>query len=223
MGLPLVGVPVLASFLGVERAVVLMALPTFVTNGWLLWEHRASRRESRDLGLLLPVGAVGAVIGTLLLRVTAERWLSLALALLIVAYLALRLARPTFGLSARATRFASPVVGLAGGVLQGTTGVSGPLIVTYLHAFRLPHPAFVFSITAVFQLYALVQMVTFLSVGLYTPVRALESVLALVPVLALFPLGLTLARRLPSRYLQGGVLGLLGVMAVKLLLDAIAG
>lgn len=223
VGLPLVGVPVLASFLGVEHAVVLMALPTVVTNGWLLWEHRGMRGHTRHLPLMLVLGMAGAVIGTVLLRVAAERWLAATLALLILAYLGVRLARPRAALPRRATRVLSPPVGLAGGVLQGLTGVSGPLIITYFHAFQLAHGAFVFSIAAVFQLYSVAQIATFVGVGLYTPTRVVESVVALVPVVALFPVGIRLARRLAPRHLDRAVLALLLIMAVKLGYDAVVG
>lgn len=222
VGLPLVGVPVIASFLGVERAVVLMALPTFITNCWLLWEHRRSRSEARELPAMLLLGVIGAVAGTLLLRATANRWLALVLGLLIIAYLALRLARPTLRFSPHVTRMMSPVVGFAGGLLQGSTGVSGPLIASYFHGFGLRHSVFVFSVTAMFQLYALVQMATFAQVGLYTMPRLIESVLALLPSLALLPLGIRLARRLPSHHLDRAVLVLLASMALKLLYDSVS-
>jgi len=40
MGLPPIPTPVMAAFLGVEHAVVVIAGPAQLTNTWLLWEHR---------------------------------------------------------------------------------------------------------------------------------------------------------------------------------------
>jgi hypothetical protein len=55
-GLPTIAIPVMAGFLGVERAVVVMAIPTVVTNSWLLWEHRHHASGARDLPLMLGCG-----------------------------------------------------------------------------------------------------------------------------------------------------------------------
>ena len=62
-GLPTIAIPVMAGFLGVERAVVVMAIPTVVTNSWLLWEHRHHASGARDLPLMLGCGVLGAVAG----------------------------------------------------------------------------------------------------------------------------------------------------------------
>ncbi|MGH8881913.1 MAG: hypothetical protein ACRD0P_31950, partial [Stackebrandtia sp.] len=47
-GLPQIAIPVMAVFLGVERSVVVMAIPGVVANGWLVWSHRTEARLTRD-------------------------------------------------------------------------------------------------------------------------------------------------------------------------------
>ena len=67
-GLPQTAIPVMAIFLGVERAVVVMAGPGIGSNAWLMWTHRGNLSRTRDLPLLIGTGLVGAIGGTWLLK-----------------------------------------------------------------------------------------------------------------------------------------------------------
>jgi uncharacterized membrane protein YfcA len=222
-GLPQIAIPVMAVFLGVEHAVVVMAIPGVVANGWLVWSHRAEARHTRDLPAMLAAGVVGAVVGTMLLESLDGRILSGVLAAVIVGYIVIALVHPGFTIPARVTRFASPPVGLAAGGLQGATGISGPLLTTYLHGFGLPPRAYVFALSTLFFVFSTVQAITLAGVGLYTPTRVLESLLALVPILVALPLGSRAARRLSRETFQRVILVLLAASVVSLLHDTFAG
>jgi uncharacterized membrane protein YfcA len=220
-GLPQVAIPVMATFLGVEAAVVIMAIPGIVTNTWLLWTYRDHFGGTRDLPAILATGTVGAILGTVLLDTLAEDLLAFVVAGVVCLYAVVFFTHPEFGLSARVTRYSAPPVGLASGVLQGATGMSGPLIATYLHSYRLPKEAYVVSITTVFQVFAIVQSITLLSVGLYSAERLVVSLLALIPTMLVLPFGARFAGRLSRRTFDLTVLGLLIAAAVKLVYDAL--
>jgi uncharacterized membrane protein YfcA len=220
-GLPQVAIPVMASFLGVEAAVVIMAIPGIVTNTWLMWTYRMYYSDTRDLPLLLTTGIVGAILGTVLLDTLDEDMLSFVLAGMVALYALVFFAHPDLTLSRGVTRYASPPVGLAAGLLQGATGMSGTLIATYLHGYRLHKEVFVVSITTMFQVFAVVQAVTLVAVGLYTTERLVLSVLSLIPILAALWLGSLFTARLSRRTFDLIVLGLLIAAAVKLLYDAL--
>jgi uncharacterized membrane protein YfcA len=220
-GLPPIAIPVMATFIGVEAAVVIMAIPGIVTNTWLIWTHRTNFRRTRDLGVLLATGMVGAVVGTFLLQTLDEDILSLTLAAMIAVYALVYLVHPDLRLPARVTRFTSPPVGLAAGLLQGATGISGPLMSTYLHGYRLDKEVYVLTITTVFQVYALVQAVTLAAVGLYTGNRLALSLLALLPIMAILPLGARLTGRLSRRTFDYMVLSLLVASGLKLVYDGL--
>ncbi len=222
-GLPQIAIPVMAVFLGVEHAVVVMTIPGVIANGWLVWTHRHEAGETHDLPGMLVAGTVGAVVGTLLLSSLDGRWLSAALALVITAYIALALARPGFTIPARVTRLGSPPVGLVAGGLQGATGISGPLLTTWLHGFGLKPRAFVFAISTLFFVFAVVQAVTLAGVGLYTTERVVQSLLALVPIVFALPLGSAAARRLSPQTFQRVVLVLLAGSVVSLVHDTVTG
>ncbi len=222
-GLPQIAIPVMATFLGVERAVVVMAIPGVASNAWLVWSNRDAFELTRDLPSQLVTGTFGAVAGTVLLKEAPADILSAVLALLILAYVAIVVLHPGFSLSRRFTRIASPPVGLVAGGLQGVTGVSGPLVSTYLHGFSLPPHAYILSITVVFIVFSIVQTVTLFGIGLYTPDRVGESLLALIPIAMLLPLGSRLSRRVSVETFKRLILALLVVTAAKLLYDAFVG
>lgn len=222
-GLPQIAIPVMAAFLGVERSVVVMAIPGVVANGWLVWTHRAEAAQTRDLPVMIAGGAVGSVIGTLALKGLDGRVLSAALAAIIVVYVVLSLARPGFHFPPKVTRIASPPVGVAAGGLQGATGISGPLLSTYLHGFGLRPRAYVFALSTLFFGFALVQTIALLVVGLYTGSRLAESFLALIPIAVALPLGAWAAGKVSVRTFNRAVLVLLLASAVALLHEALGG
>lgn len=222
-GLPQIAIPVIATFLGVERAVVIMAIPGVIANAWMVWSNREGLRSSRDLPSLLATGIVGSVIGTIALKTLDGRVLSVVLAVIIIGYVVVSTLRPDFTFSERLTRYASPPVGLVAGGLQGATGISGPLLSTYVHGFGLPPQGYVFSLSVLFIVFSIMQVVTLFGIGLYTPARIGESLLALVPIALLLPVGTRVARRWSARTFKRVILVLLVVTAGKLLVDAIGG
>jgi uncharacterized membrane protein YfcA len=222
-GLPQIAIPVMAAFLGVERSVVVMAIPGVVANGWLVLSHRAEAKETRDLPVMMAGGAVGSVIGTLALKGLDGRILSAVLAGIIVVYVVLSLTRPGFHFPPKVTRIASPPVGLAAGGLQGATGISGPLLSTYLHGFGMRPRAYVFALATLFFGFALVQTIALFGVGLYTGNRLAESLLALVPIAIALPLGSWAAGKVSVRTFNRAVLVLLLASAVALVHEAVAG
>jgi len=220
-GLPQLAIPVMAAFVGVEPAVVVMAIPGVVANGWLVWTHREEAQHTRDLPVMLVGGAFGAVIGTLALDNADARVLSGILAAIIVGYVVLSFARPGFHLPPRVTRVASPPVGVAAGGLQGATGISGPLLSTYLHGFGLRPRAYVFALATLFFGFALVQTVSLVAVGLYTPNRLAQSLLALIPIAVALPLGTWAARKVSVATFNRVVLVLLLASAIALAHQAV--
>lgn len=222
-GLPQIAIPVMAVFLGVEHAVVVMAIPGVVANGLLVWSHRGEASATRHLPAMIGAGVVGAVVGTMLLKSLDGRVLSGVLALVVLGYIVLAVARPGFTLPEPVTRVGSGPVGLVAGGLQGATGISGPLLTTWLHGFGLPPRAYVLALSSLFFVFSTVQAVTLLGVGLYTPSRLLESLLALVPILLALPLGVRAARTLSPQTFQRVILVLLAISVVSLLRDTFAG
>jgi uncharacterized membrane protein YfcA len=221
-GLPQIAVPILAVFLGVEHAVIIMAIPGVVSNLWLLHQHRRSP-GSRGLHLrAMMVGAVvGAAVGTLLLKSLDTRVLSMVLALLIVGYVAVATSRPTFTIPSDVHRVTALPVGLLAGGLQGAAGISGPLLTTYMHGLRLRSNTYVYALNALFLVGSVTQTATFLAIGAYDRELLAQSVIALVPIAIGLPLGAWAHHRLSSAMFDKAVLVLLALLGVKLALGAL--
>ena len=114
LGLPAVAVPIMASFLGVEHAVMIMLLPTLTTNAWLTWKLRDCYTEVPELRRVIPMGIPGVAVGAAVLYLASDRSLATVLALWVFAYLLLRFLHPEFLLSAKARHWVAPPVGLEG-------------------------------------------------------------------------------------------------------------
>lgn len=222
-GLPLFGVPVIAPFLGVEHAVVVMIIPATVSNIWLMWEHRAERGGLGNPWPTLAAGFVGIVVGTWLLSSLDERTLALLLAGWIGFYLVSLLFEGGIRIPVRHRRIASPAVVMAGGVSQGATGIGGPIVIPYLSALHLTKGEQVFATTMIFTGFGTFQVIAVSGLGMFTAERVIEGVIALIPVLGTMAIAMPLARRIPKRAFDICVIVLLAAMGVKLAWQGIFG
>ena len=220
MGLPPIAIPVMAPIVGVEHAVVVMALPTVVTNTWQAWTNRRSWRDTRHLPALLATGTAGGIAGAWLLTALNEQVLAVTVAVLVLAYVVLQVLRPQARLPEQVGRYGSAPVGLVAGALQGATGLSGSVFATWLHALQLTRSAFVLSIALLFQVSALAQMAGLVAFERYTSRRVSDSLLACVLVMLVLPIGSRWADKLPRRRFDQMVLAVLVLSAVALVVDA---
>lgn len=216
-GTPVAAVPVIAAFFDVRLAVIVMAAPNLLANVrqvQIYWAHRLGQGFSLKFGLS---GAVGAVLGTLLLANLPGEALSIMLAVVVIAYIGLRLLRPDWQLSETTARRLVVPMGTAGGVMQGATGISAPVSVSFLNAMRLERSVFIPTVSIFFAAMAIFQVPALVVTGLLTRDLAILSAFAVIPMLAGLPLGDRLARRLSAAAFDRVLLVLLGVMAVRLL------
>jgi len=216
LGLPLVTIPILAAFLGVPHAIAIMMVPLVMTNVWQIWQFRAHGNGSGFLKGMLPAGIVGVGFGTWALTFLPATTLSLLLAVMVAIYIGLSLARPDMRISPEAGRRWSPLVGLAGGALQGATGIAAPITVTFIHAMRLARESFVFALSTMFFTFTLAQSAALTVAGILTPERFLQGWIALIPIALGMPLGDWAARRFSRRTFERAILVILAIMAARL-------
>lgn len=220
MGLPLVALPALTALLGLQHAIGIILIPILVTNGWQVWRFRAAVGEPglEFLPRFLVVGAAGIAVGTWALGALPERSLTFGLGLILLAYASLRIARPSFAVGPRLSQWLSAPMGLGAGALQGATGISAPLGVTYIHAMRLDRAAHVFAVSAMFLAFALVQLPAVAVAGIYEREWLFQGLAALAPVVAFMPLGEWLGRRFSRETFDRVILIFLAGMGIKLTL-----
>lgn len=209
MGYPLLAVPLITLAVGIEDAVVVVAAPNVFANVVLCLGARDGRDESRDLGRLVGFGLAGAVVGTYALVSVPEDPLLVVLALTIVGFIANFVRSPELRIGAHVSRRWSPAVGALAGVMQGAVGVSGPVVATWLHGYRLTKSAYVFSVTAIFGATGAVQLALLALAGKFSVDRLVVTSLAFIPVIAMIPIGTRLRHRLGGPAFERAVLAVL--------------
>lgn len=222
VGLPVLAIPILASFTSVEYAVAVIAIPAVLSNSWLMWRYRKRFAGMGPLlAPLLVAGGIGAVLGAWLLVSIDDTIMSLALAAFIVAYIGWYLWDRELRLPEDLARRISAPVGLVAGALQGATGISGPVLAAYFHSMRLTREVFIVAITTPFWLLGVVQVVAMAVFGVYSPDRIVAAAAACVPVVVILPLAMRVGDRMGGRTFQLAVLGILAVSAVRLVWSAL--
>ena len=218
MGLPLIAIPIASLFVDVDDAIVVIAFPNVLANAFLAGRERSSYAETRDLPTLAIAGVIGAVAGTLLLVNIPERPLVIAVIVAIVAYVVLFFAHPDLRVGPERSRRLAPAVGGVAGVFQGAVGISGPIVGSWIHSYRLPRSAHILSVTSLFFITGLAQLVVLISSGELSG-RVVATLLACIPVFAAIPIGTRLRNSVSVRGFDLAIVGMLSVSALALLLQ----
>lgn len=214
LGLPLVAIPIMAGFIGVERAVALMVVPNVVTNLWLLWTYRDHAVALPRMPWIIVIGAIGTVLGTWVLASVPERWLTILMAGWLGLYLAMMALRLQPRLEGEAGQRAMlPVVGFAG-LIQGATGAAGPVIGPFAHALGLRKGTYIFTVTVIFNIFTLTQIGALLWYDILVLDRFYEGLVACIPPLVVMPIATRFAGRFSARTFE------LMLMAVFLAMEA---
>ena len=215
MGLPLIVIPIASLFVDVNDAVVVIALPNVLANAVLGGRERHSVGETRDLPVLATAGVIGAIGGTLLFVNLPETPLVIALILAIVFYVVLFFAHPDLQTTPEQSRRWSPIVGAVGGSFQGAIGISGPIIGSWIHSYRLPRGAHILSVTFLFFITGLTQLVVLITNGELSG-RLTATLLACIPVLGSIPIGTRLRGAVSKRGFDLAIVGVLCLSIVAL-------
>ncbi len=218
MGLPLIAIPIASLFIDVETAIVVIAFPNVLANATLAVRERHSYPDTRDLPTLAIVGVIGAVAGTLLLVNIPETPLVIAVIVAIVTYIVLFFAHPELRTTPARSKRLAPVVGGVAGVFQGAVGISGPIVGSWIHSYRLPRSAHILSVTSLFFITGLAQLVVLISTGELAG-RVPATLLACIPVFASIPVGTRLRNSVSGRGFDLAIIAMLGVSALALSLQ----
>ena len=217
MGYPLIAIPFLTLFIGVETAVAVIAIPNTIANLLLNRGVREARPETRDLPVIVTMSVIGAVVGTLVLVEAPEEPLVIGLAVTVFAFVVLYLRNPELRLDPTTTRRWAPLAGAATGFSQGAVGVGGQIAAMWFHGYRLSKDAYVFSVTALFFAAGLTQLIVLVIGGQIDGDRLEAAGLATVAVLAMIPVGTRLRGRLAGATFERLVVALLVVSGISLL------
>ena len=220
MGLPMVAIPIMAAFLGVERAVLIMIVPTVVLNVWQSWVYRDCIDDMPEMWRLLLPGLPGAVLGAAVLYLTPDRWLATVLALWISSYLVFRLVHSDFSLSMTARRRLAPATGFGAGAMQAATGICAPIVAPYLDSLGLSSRAYVFGILTAFAAFGGAHFLVLMGLQAYSFEQLVGSSIALIPGLLAMRPGMWLREIVAPKVFTFVIRTILAVMAVRLIYGA---
>lgn len=215
LGLPLVSIPAISYVAGIDDAVAVTALPNLVLNAALAWRVRSSWGSTRDLPVLGGFGFLGAIAGTVLLVSLPEEPLIALLVAVVAAYVVVYFVSPTFSVGPVRSRRLAPLVGSSAGAMQGAVGISGPVVASWIHSYRLERDANILSVTFLFTLASIAQLPA-LAIGGKMVGLWWVSALACIPALAVIPLGSHLRGRLSSTGFERFVIAMLAAGVIGL-------
>jgi uncharacterized protein len=205
-GFPTTSTSLLALFVDVKIAVVLVIVPNIVMDGVQMARRGHVLATARRLAPVLVAGAVGIVLGTKLLVMLPAWTATLVLGLFTLAFVALDVTSFSLRLPPGSERWAGPIAGLTSGIVGGLTNTPGTVLVMLFYALRLPKDEFVRSTALSFVVLKLVQLGAVSHFGLMS-FRLLGLSLGLTAVALLgFYAGLQVQDRLDQRRFNRAVL-----------------
>jgi uncharacterized membrane protein YfcA len=218
VGLPVLSVPLMASFTSVENAVVLMVLPGLSANALIVLTHRKWHLLTAHKGFLA-IGFAGALLGTWLLSAMDDRWLKLILAIWLGIYLVQYFSRRGRIHVTRIPRWLVGILGVSAGTIQGATGISAPIVGPYFHAAGLTRGPYAFTAAFTFLLFSIAQFTAMAGADLLTPDRLVIGLIAILPTLFFTQLGIRISGSVSDLVFNRILVTLFVLMELKLIMD----
>ncbi|MCW4114308.1 sulfite exporter TauE/SafE family protein [Aurantimonas sp. MSK8Z-1] len=220
-GAPVLAVPAMTMLFNAKFAVAVMVMPNLCTNLWQAWQYRKAILPGPFTWLFAGAGAAGVIIGTAILALLPQEALALIVAGSVYGFILFRFLRPDWRVTLEVARRVGAPVGFVAGLLQGASGISAPVSLSFLNAMKLDRAAFIATVSIFFVAISGFQVPALGALGLLTTTSFIASVSALVPLVAFMPVGSRIARRLPRESFDRVILVLLGLLATKLFVDVL--
>jgi uncharacterized membrane protein YfcA len=198
MGFPLIATPMVALLVDIKSAYALLLVPNILMDTLQIARGKAPWHLWRRLTWLLATTVAGVFLGTRILVSVSERFIYLALAVMILLFLLSAYFRMTPRVPPGWEPWLGPAVGFAGGVLAGITNVIGPLTALYLLALGFEKREFVKAVASIFLTAKVSQLVAISRWGLYTREIFWWSSGLTVVALVAFGVGLRVQDRVPQ-------------------------
>jgi uncharacterized membrane protein YfcA len=196
MGMPTVSLAVLSIAMGLPTAIQLVVVPTFATNVWQALVGDGFRRLVRRFWLLLVTTVLGVWIGNLLLFRTNSQLMTAVLGIAICVYSASALIGFPLVPRVRREQVASPLIGIATGILAGSTGNIAMPAIAYFQRLGLPRDDLVQMLGILFSLGSAALGFALAKHGGYASEHLLLSTACVLPGIVGMVLGRTVRRKL---------------------------
>ena len=222
MGLPTVAIGLLAVTMPPAEAAALLLIPSLVTNLWQLFTGPSFGGLIRRLWTMMAGIMLGTVAGAGVLTGAQSGAASAGLGAALVLYALLGLFKSGFTAPARHEVWASPLVGLATGLVTGATGVFVIPAVPYLQSLRLEKEDLIQALGLSFTVSTAALAIGLLRTGaLASPAQLAASAAVLVPALAGMFIGQALRQKMSVETFRKVFLVGLLLLGAYLVLEAL--
>ena len=217
LGLPTVSVALLSAAFGIEAALPLLVIPSFVTNVWQGAVGANARALFRRFGVALAIIPVATWVGYHYIFVEAPQAMDRALGAALLVYAGLGLRAVRFPVPARAEPALTPVVGVVNGLITGVTGTFVIPVVMYLEALGLDRDELVQMMGITFAVSTAALAAALVLHGAYQIEASFISAVAVAPAIAGMIIGARLRTRLTPATFRKWLLVGLGAVGLKLI------
>ena len=156
-GVPIITIPVISAFYDVRLAVVIMVIPNVLTNIHQLYTYRKSILPLKLTFYFALGGGLGAFLGTIFLAHLSLDILSVGVGCIVLLYIIFKLSAPSWHLVYQKSKNLFFPFGLLGGILQGASGISAPISITFLNSMKLTRETFISTISVYFMMMSFFQ------------------------------------------------------------------
>lgn len=212
MGMPTISIALLSTGMGLPAALQIIVVPTIVTNIWQALIGDGFVRLVRRFAGLLAGTMAGVWIGYALLFRSNPKAMTAVLGAVIVVYSVTALFSLPIIPQIRRERLASPVVGMATGLLAGATGNLSMPAIAYLNQLNLARNDLVQMLGILFSLGTATLGFSLAGHGDYDSDLLFLSALAVIPGVAGMFIGQRARGRLSEQTFRRALL--IGLLAV---------
>jgi uncharacterized membrane protein YfcA len=220
-GFPLIATPMVALLLDIRTAITILIVPNIVMDVAQIFRGGFPTAIMRRFKFLLILTVLGVFLGTKVLVMLPLWALNLSLGIMILVFVVSNFFRFDPKIPPGFEQIFSPVVGLAGGFLNGMTNAAGPVLASYLYSLKLPKTEFIRSIATIFMITKLAQLVAVSTWNLFAPSTIVLSLEVTLFVLAGFYLGLKTQDRVNQQTFNRALLFILFVIGSVLIVRAL--
>ena len=216
-GAPIVTIPVMAAFYDVRIAVIIMVIPNLLTNIGQLYQFRKTILPRFFTISFALGGGIGAFLGTILLVNLPIKILTLSVACIVIIYILLKLIVPSWKLNYIKAKKLVFLMGVGGGILQGSAGLSAPISITFLNSMKLERNQFIPTISVYFGVMSIFQMPTLYYYDFLNLEIIIMSCISTIVLMAFMPFGSWIAKSVSKDSFDKITLILLGFIALRII------
>ncbi|MES1924024.1 sulfite exporter TauE/SafE family protein [Salinisphaera sp. T31B1] len=223
MGLPVVSIALLGSFLDPHQMLALMVAPVIVSNFWQAVSSGYIRTAWRNFWPLILCFCVATAVGGWLMASIDPSVLLLILGVIAIGFAIVNVLKPTLRLRPRDRGWAGLVVGSSAGVLNGLSTVNGPPLLMYLVACDLDKDQFVGAYGLIALAGSIPLAMSYMATGVLGATELIWSCAALLPVFAGLTIGRIVRGYIDAVLFRRILLGVLVVLGINLIRRGIHG